>query len=126
MNLAFMLEDVYDVTCGNFSGQFSPAIPALVRTVVTFIEIFVPVILVILGMIDIFKAVIAQKDDDMKKAQGILIKRFIYAVLVFFIVFLVKFVFSTIDKNSDSINTVNCVNCFISDSSACKKVPAKK
>ncbi len=124
MNLAFMLNEVYDVTCGGSGAEFSSAIPELVRTVVTFIEIFVPVILVILGMIDIFKAVIAQKDDDMKKAQGILIKRFIYAVLVFFIVFLVKFVFSTIDKNSD-INTVNCVNCFISDSTACTRVNTK-
>ncbi len=123
MNLAFML-NLNDVTCGGTPGiTVDKSIPALTSTVVLFIEIFVPVLLVILGMIDIFKAVIAQKDDDMKKAQGTLIKRFIYAVLVFFVVFLVKFVFSTIDDNQNSnktnsttsLDTVSCINCFISN-----------
>ena len=39
-------------------------IPNLVSTIVTVIKIVVPVLLVIFGMIDLVKGVIAQKDDE--------------------------------------------------------------
>ncbi len=103
-----------EVSCGNGDVTIDAAIPSLVHTVVIFIKVFVPIVLIILGMVDIFKAVIAQKDDDMKKAQGILIKRIIYAVLVFFIVAIVQFVFSAVDSN-DEVGTKSCINCFINN-----------
>ena len=37
------------------------------------------------GSFDFFKAVVAQKEDDMKKAQKTFIKRIIMGVLVFFV-----------------------------------------
>ena len=58
------------------------------------IKIGIPIILIILGMIDLGKAVIASKEDEVKKARSAFIKRLIYAVLVFAVVWIVQLVLS--------------------------------
>ena len=63
------------------------------KNVVNVIKFGVPILLIILGSIDLAKAVISSKDDEMKKAQGLLIKRIIYALAVFFVVTLVYYAF---------------------------------
>ena len=70
----------------------------VVGFVVKAIWIGVPILLIILGMIDLGKAVIASKEDEVKKATKAFGKRFIYAVAVFLVVWLVGFVFSTFAK----------------------------
>ena len=66
----------------------------LLYGVINLIKIFVPVLLILFGTIDLAKAVIAGKEDEMKKAQSTLIKRVIYAVAVFLVVTLVTFLMS--------------------------------
>ena len=60
--------------------------------IVKAIWIGVPILLVIYGMLDLGKAVIAGKEDEMKKATGTLIKRVLYAIAVFLVVTIVSFV----------------------------------
>ena len=55
------------------------------------LKIFIPIGLLLFGLIDLGKAVIAGKEDEMKKAQGTLVKRIIYAVAVFLVMTLVSF-----------------------------------
>lgn len=64
----------------------------VVGFVVKAIWIGIPIILIVLGMIDLGKAVIASKEDEVKKATKAFGKRFIYAVAVFLVVWLVTFV----------------------------------
>ena len=54
------------------------------------VQIGIPILLIVYGTIDLGKAVIASDEKDVKAAQGRLIKRFIYAAAVFFIVTLVS------------------------------------
>ena len=63
----------------------------LLKNVVKLFQWGIPMVLILFGMLDLGKAVIAGKEDEMKKAQGTLIKRFIYAIAVFLIVTLVTF-----------------------------------
>ncbi len=63
----------------------------LLKNVVKIIQWGIPLLLIVFGLLDLGKAVIAGKEDEMKKAQGTLIKRFIYAVAAFLIVTLVTF-----------------------------------
>ena len=63
----------------------------IIGTIINIIWIGVPILLIILGSIDLGKAVIASKEDEMKKAQQTLMKRAIYAVAVFLITTLVTF-----------------------------------
>ena len=62
----------------------------VLRLIVIFIQIGVPIILVVLGMVDLGKAVMQQKEDDIKEAQQLFIKRLLAAALVFFIVVIIS------------------------------------
>lgn len=98
-----MLEmfNILEVGCDSIPEE----ITSILRSVVTLIQIGVPIILVIMGMIDLGKAVTSQKEDEIKKAQSLLIKRLIYGVLVFLIVAIVKFVLGIVgDSAGDAIS----------------------
>lgn len=82
-----------------------------VHIIVLVIQIVVPVLLVVFGMIDLIKAVISGKDDEIKKNQMTFVKRLIAAAIVFFVFVIVKLVVSFVAD--DSKNMMNCVNCFI-------------
>lgn len=109
------------------SIDIDPIVPGTIRIFVTILKIVVPIILVVLGMLDMAKAVMANEEKEMKEAQKRLIKRVIYAVVIFFIVALVQFVFGQLAKadngggNVDSNNTAACIYCFISNSDSCSR-----
>ena len=90
----------------------------LSNTVISILQIAVPVILIIMGSVDFVKAISSQNEDDVKKAQGMFIKRLIMGALVFFIFVIVKLLISIIGGNTDGI--WKCVECFVNNSMACK------
>lgn len=90
----------------------------LSNTVINILQIAVPIILIIMGSVDFVKAVSSQKEDDIKKAQGMFVKRLIMGALVFFIIVIVKLLISVIGGNSDGI--WSCVECFVNSASSCK------
>ena len=57
----------------------------LVNDILKYPRIIVPALIIILGTIDFFKAVIASKEDEMKKAQTAFIKRVIIGVAIFLV-----------------------------------------
>ena len=65
----------------------------VVGFVVKTIWIGIPILLIILGMIDLGKAVIASKEDESKKAWKSFGRRCLFAVCVFLVVWAVKLVF---------------------------------
>lgn len=82
----------------------APLMPVirLVRDgVIPLIQIGIPILLIVLGTIDLGKAVIASKEDEIKNAQKMLVKRAIYAVAVFFVVTIVTLVFSLFASTGD-------------------------
>lgn len=82
-----------------------------VHIIILVIQIVVPILLVIFGMIDLMKAVIAGKEDEIKKNQMVFVKRLIAAAIVFFVFVIVKMLISFVAD--DSKNLINCANCFI-------------
>lgn len=101
-----------EYTCGGLDFAFSGTFPYLVSLVVLLIKIIVPVLLVIFGMLDLGKAVVASKEDEIKKGQQTLIKRFIAAAIVFFIVQIAQIIVR-FAAGDDSENVMGCFNCFI-------------
>lgn len=83
----------------------------VVGFIVNAIMIGVPILLIVLGMIDLGKAVIASKEDEVKKATKAFTKRFLYAVGVFAVVWIVTVVLSTVSglgiTSDDQGNTYN-------------------
>lgn len=100
------------VTCG--SMQIEAIIPNLVSYVIDAIKIFVPIILIIFGMLDLAKAITSNDDKAMKEAQGKLIKRLIYGIVIFLVVAIVQTVFGVLAKaDSSTSNATSCISCFI-------------
>ena len=110
-----LLETGTEYTCGNTELNFSGAVPNAIHIIVLGIEIVVPILLIIFGLIDMAKAVMSQKEDEIKKGQQTLIKRFIAAIIVFFVVFLVKTVVKFV-SGDNSADIVNCLDCFLNAS----------
>ncbi|MFI3307325.1 MAG: hypothetical protein R3Y21_02035 [Mycoplasmatota bacterium] len=103
------------VSCGGID-DIPALLPGVVSLVVTMIKIVVPILLIIFGMLDLGKAVIQQKEDDIKKAQKIFISRIIAAVLVFFVVAIVQLVFGLLaSAGAEDEGISECIDCFISN-----------
>ena len=80
----------------------------LVKVIVAIIKIFmiiVPIGLIIFGTIDLGKAVIASDEKEVKAAQGRLIKRFIYAALIFFVPMLVGVIMNVVSAGGKGDTT---------------------
>lgn len=83
--------------------------------VVNVIKIVIPLVLIILGMLDLGKAVVEDDDKAINKAVTRLVKRFIAAVVMFFIPTIISAIFSMVvagsDLNDKSSDTQICVQC---------------
>lgn len=73
--------------------NLAPLLRLIKNGIIPLVQLGIPIILIILGMLDLGKAVVASKEDEIKNAQKMLIKRAIYAVAIFFIVLIVQLVF---------------------------------
>ena len=67
--------------------------------VINAFKIIIPIIIVLLAILDLGKAVMAGKEDEIKNAQNMLIKRIIYGVAIFFVVTIVQVVFNLVGDN---------------------------
>lgn len=110
MLLLAKLSTTAEYTCGNIGLVFSGTFPYLVSTIITIIKIAVPILLIIFGMLDLGKAVVAAKEDEIKKGQQTFIKRAIAAVIVFFVIQIVQIVVRFVSGGTDSMA---CFNCFV-------------
>lgn len=109
----FLLTDVV-INCGGRDIVMNSLIPELTSTLFNLIKFGVPVLLIFFGMLDLGKAVMAQKEDEIKKGQQTFVKRLIAAVLVFLVFFIVQLVFNLVTTEEDA-SLWNCVDCIISN-----------
>ena len=86
---------------------------------VNILRILIPILLVVLGSIDLSKAVIAQKDDDIKKAQSTLVKRVIAGLVIFFIPAIVLMVMNLAGNEATTGEGQNCWRCFVDSPMQC-------
>ena len=110
MFLAKVLTNL-EYTCGSTGLIFSGTFPYIISTIVTIIKIAVPILLIIFGMLDLGKAVVAAKEDEIKKGQQTFIKRAIAAIIVFFVIQIVQIVVRFVSGNEPTV--AGCFNCFI-------------
>ena len=109
----FMLQsNVFALNCPGLPAnvEIDSKIPDTVSLIVKIIFIAVPVLLVVLGSMDLLKGVWAQKEDEIKKGQQTFIKRLIAGVLVFFVYAIVRLLISAV---SDDESVMQCACKFI-------------
>ena len=84
----------------------------MIGHIVRIAKILVPILIIGFGMIDLFKAVVGSKDDNIKKSAKSLVMRLIAGVCIFFLPSLVDFVFSLVDGWSNyQTNYQECFKC---------------
>ena len=111
---------VTKVSCGNVTG-IPEKIPELTSFAITVIQIAIPIVLVVMGALDLFKGLSAQKEDEIKKGQQMFIKRLIYAAIIFFVVVIAKLLISVVADSTTSNNIAECIDCFLSGTENCRR-----
>ncbi len=78
------------------------------------IKIVIPLLIIAFGVIDLFRAIIGSKDDELKKSIRSLVMRCIAGVVIFFLPTLVSIVFSLIDSWANIEGEFNaCQKCVL-------------
>ena len=81
-----------------------PIVKIVRKGVFPIVQIGIPILLILMGTIDMGRAVIASDEKEIKAAQSRLIKRVIYAIVVFFMVTLVTVVMNIVaTADSDDV-----------------------
>lgn len=107
------------------TGYIEAGIPSklayAISLIVKVIQIVIPLLLIVWGMLDLGKAVIAQKEEEIKKGQSTFIKRIIAAIIVFFVVTIVKLLVGLVADADDSGSITDCIDEVLSCNSVnCK------
>ena len=89
------------VVNGKLTGPISEVgkIVQLVGKIISIFQIAIPIILVVMGLVSLGKAVVASKDDEVKKATSGLVKKLIMAAAIFFVVAIVKLVIGLVNND---------------------------
>lgn len=77
--------------CGNLQGLLT-----LIGYVITAFKIVIPMLLIVFGMMDVGKAVVGSKDDEIKKSLKSFAMRAMAAVVIFFIPSIVGLIMSAV------------------------------
>lgn len=72
----------------------------LIRQIIKYLQILIPIALILWGTIDMGKAVIAGDEKKMKEAQKPFVKRLISAIIVFLIPFIVNLAINLVLTNT--------------------------
>lgn len=97
--------------CGGLDNlQIDGMLINLVHTLYVAIQVGIPVLLIFFGMLDLGKAVMAQKEDEIKKGQQMFIKRLVTAAIVFLVFFVVQLVVGLVSTDE---GVMSCARCLI-------------
>lgn len=113
-NLMFLATCTADQSSRACTGSITPngvpgSLALLIHYAYLIIQVAVPIILIIFGMIGFGRAIASQKDDEIKAAQNSFFKKLILAVVVFLVFSIVKLVFNFATNGSDTNNIWTCV-----------------
>lgn len=68
----------------------------IIITILDVVMFFVPVVLIILCTIDIFKIIVSKKEDEIKKLRKGVLRKIVYAVIIYLIPFVIPFIFNLV------------------------------
>lgn len=107
----FFSEDETVKTCG---FELPARLPHFTSQIYDIVKVMVPVVIIILGMFDFLKVVMANKEENAKKEKDKFIRRLIAGVIVFFVMVAVEFVFNHIDVDEKN-GMISCMKCILSN-----------
>ena len=90
-------------------------IRSLLGIIISILEIFrflVPIILIILCAVDVFKLIISKKEDEVKKLRQQIFRKILYGVLFYLVPFIVPLVLSLCNKILPMDYSTNWKTCW--------------
>ena len=88
----------------------------IIRIVIRLIQYSVPLLLLVLGTIDMVKAVGSGDEKVSKTSSQTFLKRLMYGVLIFLVPFLLRIVLRMVDKNiikdNSDVSTTSWLSCW--------------
>ncbi len=109
-NLLFILDAIS--SADDLCNGLKPIL-RLLGYAILMIKIAVPILLIFVGMLDLAKAVTENKEDKIKEAQNLLIKKAIAAVAVFLVATIVTILMRLVGNNHYQV----CMQCIYKPSS---------
>ena len=91
---------------GNYTDP--PSLAYIIDTVLDYARILVPILIILLGSLDLAKAVTAGKEDEMRKAQAKFAKRILAGVILFFVPVIVNLVMKLADIAWEGLGYYTC------------------
>ena len=88
------------------------------------IKIATPIVLIIKGLIDLFKAETSVTYIEISKTRAKFFKRLVPAIAVFLVVMLVQLVVGLVASGNENNTFLACTNCFLNNN--CEKTPQDK
>ena len=87
---------------------------SVVRSAINLVTFAIPIILIVLGVVDLSKAVIASDEKKTKEAQKMFTTRLIYAVVIFLIPTIITLLFNLLDNPvfSSEVDGYTWVDCW--------------
>lgn len=79
------------------------------RLIVDIVKIIIPIGLIIMGMIDFSKSVVTSDDGVQKKNMKLLVKRIVFAVLVFAVPWIVETLMVNLGNLTEGVNFTDCL-----------------
>ncbi len=92
----------------------------LIGDILTIFKIVIPVIIIIMGAIDLGKAVVSSDEKEIKKATSSLMRRFIAGIIIFFIPTIVNVVFNILDNFGEVRSDYTICSSCVASPSGCE------
>lgn len=98
----------------NVCGLIDNNLAEFIHTIVVILKFGVPILLIIFGMLDLGRGVVANNEDEIRKGRLMFIKRLVAAVIVFFVVTIVQLLIGVVDDTFyGQSNVWNCAKLIL-------------
>lgn len=106
-----ILDDVIVNIESNCYG-FDPLVRVIRDGVFPIVQIAIPIILLVLCTFDLGRAVIGSDDKENKKILKRIVRRLVYAILIFFFITVINLVFTMVGSITDNEDLIKWSNCW--------------
>ena len=105
-----ILEEVVNVESACYG--FDSIIRVIKDGVFPIMQIVIPIILVVLCTLDLGRAVISSDDKENKKNLKRIVRRLVYAILIFFFITVVNLIFTLVGSITENENLIKWSQCW--------------
>jgi hypothetical protein len=103
--------DLFQIGAIDSCNGLLPLVKVIKKGLFPIVQLGIPILLIVLGTFDLGKAVISSEEKEVKAAQSRLLKRFLYAALVFFVATIVSVLMNVIAQGGEG-DTTSWENCW--------------